>query len=159
MKANLSRVVLALAVASTIGLTGCAGLVPTNNQYTANQANSIVHVSYGTIIGIREVQMKEKTSGVGTAAGAIAGGALGSQVGGGRGSWLGAAVGVLSGGVIGQAIERNFSNSKATEFILRMEDTGATISITEKTDEKFAVGQRVQLIGTDKNNARIAAIQ
>ncbi|CAD9228056.1 Outer membrane lipoprotein SlyB [Burkholderia cenocepacia] len=158
-KVILTKAVLGLVVASTLGLTGCAGLVPTNNQYTANQANSIVHVSYGTIIGMREVQMKEKTSGVGTAAGAIAGGALGSQVGGGRGSILGAVAGVLGGGVIGQAIERNFSNSKATEFILRMEDTGSTISITEKTDEKFAVGQRVQLIGTDKNNARIAAIQ
>ncbi|AQQ43290.1 glycine zipper 2TM domain-containing protein [Burkholderia cenocepacia] len=155
----MKKTILASLIATSILLTGCAGLVPTNNQYTAQQANSIVHVSYGTIIAMREVQMKEKTSGIGTAAGAIAGGALGSQVGGGKGSWLGAAVGVLGGGVIGQAIERNFSNSKAIEFILRMEDTGTTISITEKTDEKFAVGQRVQLIGTDKNNARIAAIQ
>ncbi|WP_205191362.1 glycine zipper domain-containing protein [Burkholderia sp. LMG 13014] len=155
----MKKTILTSLIATSILLTGCAGLVPTNNQYTAQQANSIVHVSYGTIIGIREVQLKEKTSGVGTAAGAIAGGALGSQIGGGKGSWLGAAAGLLGGGIIGQAIERNLSNNKATEFVLKMEDTGATISITEKTDEKFQVGQRVQLIGTDKNNARIAAIQ
>lgn len=155
----MKKTILTSLIATSILLTGCAGLVPTNNQYTAQQANSIVHVSYGTIIGIREVQLKEKTSGVGTAAGAIAGGALGSQIGNGKGSWLGAAAGLLGGGIIGQAIERNLSNNKATEFVLKMEDTGATISITEKTDEKFQVGQRVQLIGTDKNNARIAAIQ
>lgn len=155
----MKKTILASLIATSILLTGCAGLVPTNNQYTAQQANSIVHVSYGTIVAMREVQMKENTSGVGAVGGGVAGAAIGSKIGSGRGNIVGAVLGALGGAIGGQAIERALSNNKAIEFILRMEDTGATVAITEKTDEKFQVGQRVQLIGTDKNNARIAAIQ
>ena len=155
----MKKTILTSLIATSILLTGCAGLVPTSNQYTAQQSNSIVHVSYGTIIAMRDVQIKENTSGVGALGGDVAGGAIGTQVGGGRGKILGGLGGAILGAIGGQAIERALSNNKATEFVLKMEDTGATVAITEKTDEKFAVGQRVQLIGTDKNNARIAAIQ
>ncbi|KAB0640628.1 glycine zipper 2TM domain-containing protein [Burkholderia stagnalis] len=155
----MKKTILASLISTSILLTGCAGLVPTNNQYTAPQTNSIVHVSYGTIIAIREVQIKENTSGVGVLGGGVAGAAVGSKIGNGRGNIVGAVLGAIGGAIGGQAIERVLSNNKAIEIVLKMEDTGATVAITEKTDEKFQVGQRVQLIGTDKNNARVAAIQ
>ena len=153
----MKKIALAALIAVAV-LSGCAGVVPGSNQYQATSTNSVVHVSYGNIVSLRVVEVKEKTSGIGSVAGGVAGAALGSQVGSGKGSILAALVGAVGGVLGGQAIERAASNSKALEIVLKMEDTGSTISITQKTEEKFAVGQRVQLIGTDKNNARVTAV-
>lgn len=160
MKKTLASLLLASLLVSIIVscLSGCAAVVPGSNQYPATTTNSVVHVSYGNIVSLREVEVKEKTSGVGSVAGGLAGAAIGSQVGSGKGSVLAVLAGGLAGIIGGQAIERGLSNSKAVEIVLKMEDTGSTISITQKTDEKFVVGQRVQLIGTDKNNARVTAV-
>ncbi|WP_175849416.1 glycine zipper 2TM domain-containing protein [Burkholderia cepacia] len=151
----MNKIILAGMVSASLLMGGCATQLPNSNQFTSTQSNKVVHTSYGVVEAVRPVQIVENTSGIGMGTGAIAGGVLGSKIGNGRGNILGAIAGAIGGGVIGQTIEKAISKNNGVEITLRMEDTNKLITIREKTDEKFAVGDRVKLMGTSGEDARV----
>lgn len=130
------------------GLSACA---PASNSTVDRYAlGSSGYVSYGTIIGMRPVAVQGTRSGVGVGAGALAGGVLGSTIGGDwRARAVGGVIGALAGGVAGAAIEEGVTSGNAMEFIIR-DDNGATRSVIQTNELGLAVGERVMIAQGDR---------
>ncbi len=140
-------VVAALGVLATI--TACA---PTNTGSTVPVAamGGAAHVSYGTIVGMRPVQVQGGGTGVGTVGGAVAGGVAGSFIGGDwRSNALAGLGGALIGGLAGNAIERGVSSGAAIEFFVR-EDRGSDIAVVQTNEEGLQVNDRVVITRGDR---------
>ena len=139
------RVIPALALTAVLGMTACVP-VYSNTTYSGADIGRTAQVSYGVIVSMRGVIVQNNGGGgVGTLAGAAAGGIAGSFIGGGaRANVLGAIGGAVLGGVVGSAIENGASQSQAVEFIIR-EDSGQTISVVQTNEEDFRPGDRVIL--------------
>jgi len=76
----------------------------------------------GVVEAVNPIQQQAPTSGVGAAAGALLGGVLGHQVGGGNGKTLATIAGAVGGGLAGNAVEKNKNTTTGYEIIVRMED-------------------------------------
>lgn len=99
----------------------------------------------GVIASVREVEKAGQGSGVGAVGGALAGGVLGNQVGGGRGQDVMTVVGAVAGGIAGHQIEKKVRTTKSYEITVRMED-GNTRVFTETSLPTWRAGDRVRLI-------------
>nr|WP_300310810.1 glycine zipper 2TM domain-containing protein [Halomonas sp.] len=151
MQVTKTRLVPALAIAA-LALTGCANTSGySGNVYSGNQAKAAQSVEYGTISSMRQVQIQAENSGIlGSGGGAIIGGLLGNQVGGGSGRTLATAAGAIGGAVAGSKIEQSANRVAAWELEVR-KDNGQTVVVVQKADQPFQVGQRVRLIGSGSN--------
>lgn len=139
------RIACALALTAVLGMTACVP-VYTNTTYSGADIGRTAQVSYGVIMSMRGVIVQNNGGGgIGTLAGAAAGGVAGSFIGGGaRANVLGAIGGAVLGGVVGGAIENGANQGQAVEFIIR-EDSGQTISVVQTNEEDFHPGERVIL--------------
>lgn len=139
-----------LCVALALG-TGLAACAPATNTTVDRYAlGSSGYVSYGTIIGMRPVQVSGTRSGVGGVGGAVAGGVIGSTIGGDwRARAVGGVIGALAGGIAGAAIEEGVTRGDAVEFIIR-DDSGATRSVIQTNELNLAVGERVVITQGDR---------
>jgi outer membrane lipoprotein SlyB len=114
-------------------------------------------VSYGTIVGSRQVQVQGSQGGIGTLGGAAAGGVAGSFIGGDtRSNILAGLGGALIGGLAGTAAERGLSGGNATEFIVR-EDGGGDIAVVQTNEAALQVGDRVVIARGDRTRLTRAA--
>lgn len=64
-------------------------------------------------VQVKHVQSHDSHRLIGTGIGAVAGGLLGSQVGGGKGNTLATVGGAVAGGVVGNQVQKNAQNKKA----------------------------------------------
>lgn len=76
----------------------------------------------GVVESTRAIKQQAPASGLGAATGALLGGVLGHQVGGGNGKTLATIAGAVGGGFAGNAVEKNANTSTGYEVIVRMED-------------------------------------
>ena len=130
--------------ASVLTLAGCA----TNDgprNYSAREERTVQTVQYGTVQGVRTVQVDKDGAPVGTIAGAAVGGILGSQVGHGAGSGVAAILGAVGGGLAGNAIEHRVSEHEAQEITVRL-DNGSTIAVVQGGAAELRPGDRVQVL-------------
>ena len=145
MNQSFNIKLIACLVFGAVFLTGCNNEY-SGDQYTASQVKSVQNVSYGTIIGIRDVKVQQKVGSTGTKTGALGGGVLGGVIGnalgGGKGALIGAGLGALGGGATGYAIGNR--NSKLKEYTIRM-DNGNTVAITQGEPPMLQVNQRVAI--------------
>ena len=149
----MKRLIPVLAL-SMLTLVGCANTAPYGgNVYRGNQAGSSQTVTFGTIEAIRQVQIQADSRAggiVGTGGGAVIGGLLGNQVGGGSGRRLATAAGAIGGALAGSRAEDAANRTTAWEMeILR--DDGQRVVIVQGADQQFQTGQRVRLIGSGAN--------
>jgi outer membrane lipoprotein SlyB len=79
-------------------------------------------INCGVVESARVIQQQAPASGLGAAAGAVLGGVLGHQVGGGNGKTLATIAGAVGGGLAGNAVEKNAKTSNAYEVIVLMND-------------------------------------
>jgi outer membrane lipoprotein SlyB len=86
----------------------------------AHQAAAVC-TNCGRVISVRAVQIHGKPSGVGVVGGAIVGGLLGNQIGGGTGKTLATVAGAVGGGYAGNEIEKRTSTQNAYEVNVQME--------------------------------------
>lgn len=139
---------MALLVALTIAGLGLSGCYTTYGPYDvsgyhAGQAND---VQYATVVSAHNVTIRDGETGLGTAAGAVVGGAFGSTVGGGTPENIAVGiVGAIAGGLIGHAIEKGVSQHNATEYVVRT-DHGETLSVVQGNDYLLAPGQKVMMV-------------
>lgn len=145
---------LPVAALSILTLAGCANTSPySGDVYRGNQAQSGQSVAYGTIVAIRPVQIQADSRAgglLGTGGGAIIGGLLGSQVGGGSGRQLATVAGALGGSVAGSAAEDRANRVAALEMEIRRDD-GTDVVVVQRADHQYQAGQRVRLIGSGGN--------
>lgn len=145
---NCKLMICIICCVSCFFLSGCDdGL--SGDSYTRAEAKSVNSVRYGTIVSMREVNIKRhEGAGVGAGLGAAGGGTAGYLIGNAvsnstSGKLVGAGVGALVGGIAGNTIQNR--SVKGFEYTIQLE-TGGTVSITQGKTPILSVGQRVQVI-------------
>lgn len=100
----------------------------------------------GTVQAVHEVQEKGQGTGLGAIGGAVVGGLLGNQVGGGNGKKAMAVVGAVGGGLAGHEVEKRVRSTVSYDVQVRMEDGSVR---TLRRAEPVAVGTRVFVEGNE----------
>ena len=99
----------------------------------------------GVVEAVTPVQKKGEGTGVGAVGGAVVGGLIGSQMGGGDGKKAMAVLGAVGGGMAGHEIEKRQRATTLYQVKVRMED-GTHRTVTQATAP--VVGQKVTVEGT-----------
>lgn len=99
----------------------------------------------GTIESIHAVQQQTQPNGIGVVAGAVLGGLLGNQVGGGDGRKLATVAGAVGGGFAGNEVEKRTRTSTSYEIRVRMED-GSSRSFSDSGQSGWRSGDRVKVV-------------
>lgn len=99
----------------------------------------------GEVIRINRNGGDRHSSGVGAVAGAVIGGLLGNQVGGGNGKKVATVAGAVAGGVAGNRIEKNRRGS-SYEVVVQMDD-GRRIVVQQRNLDGMDEGDRVFVSG------------
>jgi outer membrane lipoprotein SlyB len=101
--------------------------------------------SCGRVEAVHAIKQKAQGSGVGVVAGAVLGGLLGNQVGGGSGRKVATVAGAVGGGYAGNEIEKNVRASTVYEVRVRMED-GSVRSFPYAAQPGWMAGDRVRVV-------------
>lgn len=110
---------------------------------------------YGRITGLETVQVdKDYKFGIGTVVGAVAGGVLGHQFGGGAGKTLLTIGGALAGAAAGTAAESKMNKQDAQKVTVAMQ-SGGTITVIQPVDTRLKNGMNVYVSGGGET-ARVA---
>ena len=148
---NISRIVLAAALVSSVAMSGCAYNSSSPDVYTASQAQREETVRMATVESVRGVKISSNNgqpSGLGAIGGGALGAVAGSTIGGGTGSILTGIVGGLVGAVAGNAVENTAAVKNGLEITVRL-DNGDMRAITQTaTGEVFQAGERVRLLSS-----------
>lgn len=99
----------------------------------------------GVIASIREISVPAKTSGIGLVGGAVVGGLLGNQVGGGHGRDAATVVGAVGGAMAGNEIEKRRNTNTEYEIVVRYDD-GSTRRFHEARPPVWRPGDRVRVV-------------
>jgi outer membrane lipoprotein SlyB len=136
-----------LAAIGSLLLFSCAS---GPDEYTYQEMGQASSVHQGKVIAIRAVQVASQ-SGIGQTGGAVAGGALGSMVGGNTATHIvGAVGGAILGGFFGNQTEKVITKETAYEFTVLQSD-GKVIAVIQKNPENIQLGDEVLLVGSMKN--------
>lgn len=103
-----------------------------------------VNANHGTVNSVTEVSQKGEGTGLGAVGGAVVGGVLGHQVGGGNGKKVMTVVGAVGGGLAGHEIEKRARATTVYNVHLTMDD-GSKRTVTQSTAP--AVGARFEVEG------------
>ena len=99
----------------------------------------------GVIEAIHEVNTRASGSGVGAAGGAVVGGLLGNQVGGGHGKQLATVLGAVGGAVAGNQIEGSVRATRSYHIVVRL-DNGKTRTVHQSAAPNWRQGDRVRVV-------------
>lgn len=99
----------------------------------------------GNIESIREIVHKGEGSGLGAAGGAVLGGLLGNQVGGGNGRKLATVAGAVGGAVVGNQVEGNMKSTRSYEIHVRLDD-GSARTVRQQSAAGWHTGERVKIV-------------
>lgn len=146
-----ARVMLAMLLAGSLAMTGCAYNSSSADVYTAGQAQREQTVRLGTVESVRAVAISSndgQPSGLGALGGGALGAVAGSAIGGGRGSIATAIIGGIAGAVAGNAVENGVAKRPGVEITVRL-DNGDLRAITQSANgEIFQAGDRVRLLSS-----------
>ncbi|MDO8051964.1 glycine zipper 2TM domain-containing protein [Janthinobacterium sp. SUN211] len=113
-------------------------------QYAAAPAPQVC-ANCGVIEAIHEVNTRAEGSGVGAAGGAVVGGLLGNQVGGGHGRQLATVLGAVGGAVAGNQIEGSVRATRSYNIVVRL-DNGKTRTVHQSAAPNWRQGDRVRVV-------------
>lgn len=101
--------------------------------------------SCGNVESIRQITRRAQGSGVGAAGGAILGGLLGNQIGGGHGRQLATVAGAVGGAVMGNQVEGNMKATHSYEIRVRLDD-GTLRTFHQQSTPRWRNGDRVRIV-------------
>lgn len=127
--------------------SSCAQDSLTGNTYSRGEAGQAQSVSKGRITAIRPVKIEGGNT-AGTIVGALAGGALGSNIGSGRAAnTAGAIGGGLVGGALGSHAQQSMQSRNGIEITVKLDQGGSVAVVQEVSqNEQFQVGDRVRVL-------------
>ena len=99
----------------------------------------------GVIQSTREIVQRGDGGAIGIVGGAVVGGLLGNQVGGGRGKDLATVAGAVGGAIAGNEIEKRVDTNKHYEIVVRFDD-GSRRTFTETDPTAWRAGDRVKVV-------------
>jgi len=125
---------------------------PAQGQYAQQPAPQPAYcASCGTVVAISEVRQEGHGTGIGAVGGAVAGGLIGNQFGGGVGRGAMTVLGAVGGGFAGNSVEKHIRSTTAYSVHVRME-SGKSRYFTYHEAPPFQQGERVHL----ENGALVA---
>jgi outer membrane lipoprotein SlyB len=98
----------------------------------------------GVVLAVTPVQRKGEAGALGTVGGAVVGGVLGHQTGGGSGKTAMTVLGAVGGAMAGREIEKHQRSTTIYDVRVRMDD-GSTSTFT--VERAFDVGQKIRVEG------------
>jgi outer membrane lipoprotein SlyB len=101
--------------------------------------------SCGRVESVRAVETQKQASGLGIAAGAVVGGLLGNQVGGGNGRTLATVAGAVGGGYAGNEVEKRTGKAQTWTVRVRMEN-GTMREFPYNNRPDWNKGDRVRVV-------------
>ena len=110
--------------------------------------------SCGVVESVRTIEHRAQGSGVGAAGGAILGGLLGNQVGGGHGRQLATVAGAVGGAVAGNQIEGNMKATHSWQVTVRM-DNGTKRTFNHTSQPAWREGDEVKVVNGKLRSATI----
>jgi len=123
--------------------------LPNSNQSAANNA---ICAECGVVDSVRTINDAKDTTGIGIVGGAVIGGLLGNQVGGGRGKDAATVAGAVGGAVAGNEVEKRAGSTQHYEITVRFED-GSSRVFHESSPPAWQSGDHVKVIdGTLRSN-------
>ncbi|MES2317270.1 MAG: glycine zipper 2TM domain-containing protein [Pseudomonadota bacterium] len=99
----------------------------------------------GNVESVREIKTRAKGSGVGAVGGAVIGGLLGNQVGGGNGRKLATVAGAVGGAVVGNQVEGRMNATSSYEVRVRLDD-GKQRTFHLQSLNGFSSGDRIKVV-------------
>jgi outer membrane lipoprotein SlyB len=99
----------------------------------------------GVVESVREVSTRGDGSGLGAAGGAVVGGLLGNQVGGGHGKEAMTVVGAIGGAFAGNQIEKQARATRSYETTVRM-NNGSSRTVAQAAQPEWHDGDRVKIV-------------
>lgn len=99
----------------------------------------------GNVESVRAIKHRAEGSGLGAAGGAVLGGLLGNQIGGGHGRQLATVAGAVGGAVVGNQVEGNMKATTSYEIKVRL-DNGNTRTFHQNSAPRWAAGDRVKVV-------------
>ncbi|MES2263331.1 MAG: glycine zipper 2TM domain-containing protein [Pseudomonadota bacterium] len=99
----------------------------------------------GVVEAIHENSTRAQGSGVGAVGGALLGGLLGNQVGGGHGRQLATVAGAVGGAVVGNQVEGNMRASHSYSIVVHMND-GSRRTLHQNSQPGWRAGDRVRIV-------------
>lgn len=156
---------IAIVLFSGVGIAGFMGWLPSSygEQKTetevapaklANKAHAqapdrtqsvAICADCGVIESVQIINDVKNTTGVGIVGGAVVGGLLGNQVGGGRGKDVATVAGAVGGAVAGNEIEKRAGSTRYYEITVRFDD-GSSRVFTEANPPAWQPGDHVRVI-------------
>lgn len=153
-----------IVVAAALGVAGCAtddpyrttspggGSYPAGGSAQYPTYPNPEYARYGYVESVEAVTPERRDSpgiGVGAIGGAIAGGVLGTQVGGGSGRSAATIGGAVLGGVVGHQVEQQVRGRQAApaneyRFRVRLDD-GSYQTFNKQSHDNIRVGDRVRV--------------
>ena len=129
--------------------SSCAQDSMNGSTFSRDEARQAQSVNPGRITSIRNVKIEGGNT-AGTVIGGLAGGALGSNIGGGRTSnTAGAIGGALVGGAVGSHAQQRMQSRNGIEITVRL-DSGRSVAVVQEisANEQFSVGDRVRVLSS-----------
>lgn len=99
----------------------------------------------GNVESVREIKTRAEGSGVGAVGGAVLGGLLGNQVGGGNGKKLATVAGAVGGAVVGNQVEGRMRATTSYEVKVRLDD-GKQRTFHLQNLNGFSTGDRIKVV-------------
>ena len=99
----------------------------------------------GNVESVRAIKQRAQGSGLGAAGGAVVGGLLGNQIGGGHGRQLATVAGAIGGAVVGNQVEGNMKASTSYEIRVRLDD-GTLRTFHQSSEPQWRSGDRVRIV-------------
>ncbi|HSU06854.1 MAG TPA: glycine zipper 2TM domain-containing protein [Acetobacteraceae bacterium] len=109
------------------------------------RAPALVCQNCGTVESIREVTTGGDSNGLGAAGGAVVGGLLGNQVGGGHGKQAMTVVGAIGGAFAGNQIEKQARATRSYETTVHM-NNGSSRTVAQATQPEWRDGDHVRIV-------------
>ncbi|WP_228028028.1 glycine zipper 2TM domain-containing protein [Chitinibacter fontanus] len=151
---RVTTILLSAILTSSMLLTGCI-TADSANVYKKGELKQLASARAGVIENLRDVQMDDSSTGVGSIAGAVIGGvAASSNIGKGTGAVISGVLGSILGGMLGNKVETSITRKPAKELTILMQDNGQRVVVVQDADVNFVVGQHVDVI-TDGHTARV----
>jgi outer membrane lipoprotein SlyB len=110
-----------------------------------HRAEALVCQNCGTVESIHEITTGGDSNGLGAAGGAVVGGLLGNQVGGGHGKQAMTVVGAIGGALAGNQIERQVKATHSYETTVHM-NNGSSRTFAQATQPEWRDGDHVKIV-------------
>jgi outer membrane lipoprotein SlyB len=107
----------------------------TQSRYNYSEVGKIQVVNYGTVVGVRDIDIVSDTSSAGGLMGGVGGGVGGLLIGSGGGQVVAGAAGAIGGALVGSALEQAIRNRGGVEYTVVLRN-GKTLTVAQNISEK-----------------------